>query len=199
MPRNSRQALWLIDGRLEPSTCTCCCLVFACGLAVNIHSDRILRNLRQPGESGYKIPHGGLFSLVSAPNYLGRFVRCGGGGIPSAAKGAKKVTTPLLHTPGQAPSAPVAPPNLFSSFPDFPLGSISLSFIKIICIIMYVGYSECRHVSLAGEMVEWWGWSLISGTQAGLWFAVFTSGKFTHIPHTHSPLVSQNSQKNCNV
>ena len=52
---------------------------------------------------------------------------------------------------------------------------------------------------LSGEMVEWWGWSLISGTQAGLWFAVFTSGKSTHIPHTHSPLVSQNSQKNCNV
>jgi len=46
--------------------------VFSCGLAVNIHSDHLLRNLRQPGESTYKIPHGGLFDLVSAPNYLGK-------------------------------------------------------------------------------------------------------------------------------
>lgn len=28
------------------------------GWLVNIHSDHILRNLRQPGESGYKIPTG---------------------------------------------------------------------------------------------------------------------------------------------
>ncbi|XP_010142349.1 PREDICTED: 3-oxo-5-alpha-steroid 4-dehydrogenase 1-like, partial [Buceros rhinoceros silvestris] len=26
------------------------------GMAINIHSDHILRNLRKPGESGYKIP-----------------------------------------------------------------------------------------------------------------------------------------------
>ena len=28
------------------------------GWLVNVHSDHILRNLRQPGESGYKIPTG---------------------------------------------------------------------------------------------------------------------------------------------
>jgi steroid 5-alpha reductase family enzyme len=36
----------------------------------NLHSDAILRNLRKPGESGYKIPEGGLYRWVSCPNYL---------------------------------------------------------------------------------------------------------------------------------
>jgi 3-oxo-5-alpha-steroid 4-dehydrogenase 1 len=40
-------------------------------MTVNIHSDHVLRNLRKPGETGYKIPRGGLFTFVSAPNLLG--------------------------------------------------------------------------------------------------------------------------------
>lgn len=28
------------------------------GFIINIHSDHILRNLREPGETGYKIPRG---------------------------------------------------------------------------------------------------------------------------------------------
>lgn len=41
------------------------------GWLVNVHSDHILRNLRQPGESGYKIPTGGMFEYVSGANFLG--------------------------------------------------------------------------------------------------------------------------------
>ena len=33
-------------------------LFFLTGMAINIHSDHILRNLRKPGETGYKIPTG---------------------------------------------------------------------------------------------------------------------------------------------
>ena len=33
-------------------------LVFLLGMAVNIHSDSILRSLRTPGETTYKIPRG---------------------------------------------------------------------------------------------------------------------------------------------
>lgn len=33
-------------------------VIFLLGLAINIHSDAILRGLRKPGEKGYKIPYG---------------------------------------------------------------------------------------------------------------------------------------------
>ena len=41
------------------------------GIVGNIHSDTVLINLRRPGETGYKIPQGGLFRWVTAANYLG--------------------------------------------------------------------------------------------------------------------------------
>jgi 3-oxo-5-alpha-steroid 4-dehydrogenase 1 len=48
------------------------------GLGINIQSDNILRNLRAPGETGYKIPRGGLYRWVSVPNYLGEIIEwCG--------------------------------------------------------------------------------------------------------------------------
>jgi len=50
-------------------------VVFVSGFAINRLSDRTLRRLRKPGESGYKIPHGGLFDFVSCPNYLGEIVQ----------------------------------------------------------------------------------------------------------------------------
>lgn len=33
-------------------------VLFLLGMAINIHSDSILRSLRTPGETAYKIPHG---------------------------------------------------------------------------------------------------------------------------------------------
>ena len=48
--------------------------LWAAGLAANIHSDAILRGLRRPGETGYKIPRGGLFELVSGANFFGEMV-----------------------------------------------------------------------------------------------------------------------------
>lgn len=48
--------------------------MFLGGLAINVHSDEILRRLRRPGERGYKIPHGGLYRWVSCPNYLGEMI-----------------------------------------------------------------------------------------------------------------------------
>lgn len=44
-------------------------VLFFAGWAANYHSDDILRNLRKPGETGYKIPHGGLFEFVSGANF----------------------------------------------------------------------------------------------------------------------------------
>jgi hypothetical protein len=49
-------------------------VLFLTGLAVNWHADAVLRRLRAPGGSGYRIPRGGLFELVSCPNYLGEII-----------------------------------------------------------------------------------------------------------------------------
>lgn len=43
--------------------------LFLVGWIANYRSDDILRNLRKPGETGYKIPHGGLFEFVSGANF----------------------------------------------------------------------------------------------------------------------------------
>jgi protein-S-isoprenylcysteine O-methyltransferase Ste14 len=48
--------------------------VFLGAMALNVHSDHVLRTLRAPGETGYKIPQAGAFRLVSAPNYLGEIL-----------------------------------------------------------------------------------------------------------------------------
>jgi protein-S-isoprenylcysteine O-methyltransferase Ste14 len=60
---------WLADPRFLAGT-----VLFLGGLAVNLDADRRLRRLRGPGETGYKIPYGGGFRWVSAPNYLGEIV-----------------------------------------------------------------------------------------------------------------------------
>jgi protein-S-isoprenylcysteine O-methyltransferase Ste14 len=52
--------------------------IFLVGAAVNHQSDAILRKLRKPGETGYRIPTGGVYRWVSSPNYLGEIVQWGG-------------------------------------------------------------------------------------------------------------------------
>ena len=48
--------------------------VFAGGHAMNRQADRVLRSLRAPGETGYKVPRGGIYRWVSCPNYLGEII-----------------------------------------------------------------------------------------------------------------------------
>uniref|UniRef100_A0A8C6WP42 3-oxo-5alpha-steroid 4-dehydrogenase (NADP(+)) n=1 Tax=Neogobius melanostomus TaxID=47308 RepID=A0A8C6WP42_9GOBI len=48
--------------------------LFAFGMVMNIHSDHILRSLRRPGETVYRIPRGGLFELVSGANFPAEIV-----------------------------------------------------------------------------------------------------------------------------
>jgi len=64
---------WWSDPRLIAGL-----VLFAVGLYINHSADATLRSLRSPGETGYKIPHGGLFRWVSCPNYLGEIIEwCG--------------------------------------------------------------------------------------------------------------------------
>jgi hypothetical protein len=64
---------WLLDPRFVAGA-----ILFWIGFAVNKHADHVLIHLRQPGETGYKIPRGGLYRLLSAPNYFGEILQWGG-------------------------------------------------------------------------------------------------------------------------
>ncbi|MFN8398145.1 MAG: DUF1295 domain-containing protein [Bacteroidia bacterium] len=48
--------------------------VFLIGVAINVDADNRLLSLRKPGETGYKIPQGGLFRFISCPNLFGEVV-----------------------------------------------------------------------------------------------------------------------------
>jgi len=60
---------WLGDPRF-----LCGLVLFSTGFAINVHSDGVLRSLREGGATGYRVPHGGLFRWVSCPNYFGEMV-----------------------------------------------------------------------------------------------------------------------------
>jgi steroid 5-alpha reductase family enzyme len=52
--------------------------LFLAGMTINLRSDEYLINLRRPGETGYRIPHGGLFEFVSSPNLFGEILEWSG-------------------------------------------------------------------------------------------------------------------------
>jgi steroid 5-alpha reductase family enzyme len=60
---------WLTDPRFLIGVA-----VFALGFVINFRADSVLFRLRKPGETGYKIPKGGLHDLVVSPNYFGEIV-----------------------------------------------------------------------------------------------------------------------------
>ena len=49
-------------------------ILFILGVFINFQSDNILLNLRAPGETGYKIPKGGMFRYISCPNHFGEIL-----------------------------------------------------------------------------------------------------------------------------
>lgn len=64
---------WLLDPRFIIG-----CSLFFFGFWLTKNSDKLLANLRKPGETGYKIPYGGAFKWVSSPNYLGEIIQWAG-------------------------------------------------------------------------------------------------------------------------
>ncbi len=66
-------ASWLLDPRFLSGV-----FLFLWGMYVHVRCDHLLRNLRAPGETEYKIPYGGMYRFVSAPNYFGEIIQwCG--------------------------------------------------------------------------------------------------------------------------
>jgi 3-oxo-5-alpha-steroid 4-dehydrogenase 1 len=60
---------WLSDPRFLAGAA-----LMLTGWVINIHSDTLLIRLRKPGETGYKIPQGGLYRWISCPNYFGEML-----------------------------------------------------------------------------------------------------------------------------
>jgi steroid 5-alpha-reductase/3-oxo-5-alpha-steroid 4-dehydrogenase 1 len=77
-PAGAYGATWLADPRFLAGAA-----LFLAGFAINQQSDAILFNLRKPGETGYKVPQGGLYRFVSCPNYFGEIVEWTGWAIAS--------------------------------------------------------------------------------------------------------------------
>jgi len=68
-PLENYQGAWFTDIRFIMGV-----LLFYCGYVINKHADYVLTNLRKPGETGYKIPRGGLYQFISCPNYFGEIL-----------------------------------------------------------------------------------------------------------------------------
>lgn len=69
---------WLYDPRFIIGV-----IFFFSGMYINISSDSKLINLRSGGKTGYFIPHGGLFNLISSPNLFGEIIEWIGWAIMS--------------------------------------------------------------------------------------------------------------------
>ena len=75
-----RAPAWTVDWLTTPQFGVGFSLFWA-GFALNRHSDHVLRRLRAPGETGYRIPRQGGYRWVTAPNYLGELLAWSGWAI----------------------------------------------------------------------------------------------------------------------
>jgi len=60
---------WIHDWRFIVGT-----VIFFVGMAINWHSDYIIRHLRKPGDTKHYLPKGGLYNYVTSANYLGECI-----------------------------------------------------------------------------------------------------------------------------
>lgn len=72
-PENMYEISWLTTPQFIIGT-----LIFFVGMIINIHSDYIIRHLREPGDTKHYLPKKGMFKYVTSANYFGEFVEwCG--------------------------------------------------------------------------------------------------------------------------
>ncbi|MFT5432426.1 MAG: 3-oxo-5-alpha-steroid 4-dehydrogenase 1 [Myxococcota bacterium] len=93
-------------------------LIFAAGYWINLQSDSILRNLRKPGESGYKVPKGGFYRFVSAPNYMGEIIEWIGWAV--ATWSVAGLTFAVFTFGNLGPRAKTNHQWYLDKFPDYP-------------------------------------------------------------------------------
>ena len=67
-PENMYNISWLTTPQFIIGT-----IIFFTGMIINIHSDYIIRHLRQPGDTRHYLPKKGMFKYVTSANYFGEF------------------------------------------------------------------------------------------------------------------------------
>lgn len=98
--------------------------IFFVGIIINLHSDKIIRDLRKPGETEYKIPYGGMFRWVSCPSYFGEITEWTGWAIMTwSLPGLVFVAWTFANL---APRALSHHKWYLESFPDYPKNRKSL-------------------------------------------------------------------------
>jgi protein-S-isoprenylcysteine O-methyltransferase Ste14 len=104
---------WLADPRFLIGSA-----LFLAGFVINYRSDAILMALRGPGESGYKIPRGGLFRWLSCPNYFGEILEWSGWAI--ATWSVPGLAFALWGAANLVPRARATHRFYRETFPDYP-------------------------------------------------------------------------------
>ena len=63
-------------------------LLFFVGMAINLHSDHVIRHLRKPGDTQHYLPQKGMYCYVTSANYLGEIMEWTGFAIAAATPAA---------------------------------------------------------------------------------------------------------------
>ena len=63
-------------------------LLFVIGMAINLHSDHVIRHLREPGDTKHYLPQKGMYRYVTSANYLGEIMEWTGFAIAAATPAA---------------------------------------------------------------------------------------------------------------
>jgi 3-oxo-5-alpha-steroid 4-dehydrogenase 1 len=97
--------------------------LYAFGFIMNVHSDKIIRNLRSKaevasGERHYRIPRGGLFRYVTNPSYFTEIVSFAGFAIATWSPGALFVL--IVSAANLTPRAFQIQKWYEEKFPDYP-------------------------------------------------------------------------------
>ena len=110
---------WLRDPRFVSGAA-----LFLAGWWINVRSDSLLFRLRGPGETGYRIPSGGLHERVASPNYFGEIIEWIGFALMSWSPAA--LAFAFYTVANLAPRARAHHVWYRKRFPDYPPGRKAL-------------------------------------------------------------------------
>lgn len=63
-------------------------VIFFIGMAINLHADHVIRNLRRPGDTRHYLPEKGFYRYVTSANYFGELVEWTGFALLTASPAA---------------------------------------------------------------------------------------------------------------